>query len=261
MNKDVIQTTSTSPESKPVSRRPRKVEASIVPVPLISLIEQERMYAIFSKYYVNHDKPTFLKDLWEKNHVILLRDKQNKTIQGFSTLLKVDMASDGINAMGIFSGDTVLEKEYWGNKALGVAFLKYLWMEKIKNPFKPVYWFLISKGYKTYLLMANNFKTHYPRYETKTPPQYKRIMDIFYAQRFPQYYSPTSGLIEFESHSCSLKEKVAEITDDLLRNPRVQFFATKNPHWEKGYELSCLAEMTLFMPFQYFFKKTFRQKR
>lgn len=261
MNTDVVINRSTDKTAqKPQARRARKVKANIVSVDQISIVEQERMYSIFSKYYINHNKETFLKDLFEKNDVILLRDIENKTIQGFSTLLKVNLKQNGTSVTGIFSGDTVLEKEYWGNKALGVAFLQYLWMEKIKNPLKPVYWFLMSKGYKTYLLMANNFKTHYPRHESKTPSKYKNLIDAFYSARFPDYYNPSNGLIEFDSHSCSLKEKIAEVTPELLSNPRVRFFAENNPQWERGFELACLAEMTMLMPIQYILKKTFQKR-
>ena len=223
--------------------------------------EVERMYAIFSKYYLNHTKEQFTRDLFEKDQVILLKDKKVKTIQGFSTLLKIDLTSQGHNAIGIYSGDTVLEKEYWGSKALGVAFLKYLWTEKIKSPFRPVYWFLISKGYKTYLLMANNFKTYYPRLEHPTPNFYKNIMNSFYSMRFHCYYKPEQGIIEFDSTTCCLQEKVAEITEELFKNKKIQFFSKKNPNWNKGDELACIAEMTLLMPLQYFIKKTFLKSR
>ncbi|MBL7546171.1 MAG: hypothetical protein JNL11_20290 [Bdellovibrionaceae bacterium] len=237
------------------------VFAEIKPISDVSSLEIERMYSIFSKYYVNHTREQFTIDLFEKNHVILLRDAQHKTIQGFSTLLQVDLALQGFNALGIYSGDTVLEKEYWGNKALGIAFLKYLWMEKVKNPFRPVYWFLISKGYKTYLLMANNFKTHFPRVEMETPTHYKVLMDRFYSHRFSDFYKPSLGVIEFDSKSCCLKEKVAEISTELFKNKKIKYFAEMNPHWDRGHELACIAEMTLLMPLQYFIKKTFFSKK
>lgn len=246
-----------------ITKNPQRpsVFAEVTAVPKLTSIEVERMYSIFSKYYINHNKKQFASDLFEKDHVILLRDAKQKTIQGFSTLLKVDLKKFGYNAIGIYSGDTVLEKEYWGNKALGIAFLRYFWIEKVKNPFRPVYWFLISKGYKTYLLMANNFKTHYPRVEKATPIQYKKLMDLFYGYRFSKDYKAELGTIEFDHTTCCLKEKVAEITEDLFKNKKVQFFAKMNPHWDRGGELACIAEMTLFMPLQYFIKKTFFGKR
>ena len=77
--------------------------------------------------------------------MILLKDA-GQTIQGFSTLLslRVDMA--GRRVRGVFSGDTVLDKCYWGSRALGKAFLRYLALEKLKSPAEPLYWLLISKG-------------------------------------------------------------------------------------------------------------------
>ncbi len=221
----------------------------------LNRVELDRMYAVFAKYYNNHDKNIFMIDLIEKDHVILLRDARSGVIQGFSTLLKIHLKKYGINAIGIYSGDTVLEKEYWGTKALGMAFLTYLWREKVKNPFRPVYWLLISKGYKTYLLMANNFKTHFPRLDQSTPPKIKHIMDSFYADKFGDDYDRDKGLIEFDSASCCLKEKIAEISHELTKNPKVRFFAEKNPKWDRGHELACLAEMTLWLPLKYFLKK------
>lgn len=235
--------------------------AEMKEVPTLGTLEIERMHSIFSKYYINHNKEQFVSDLFEKDKVILLRDSKLKSIKGFSTLLKVDLKPFGQNAVGIYSGDTVLEKEYWGNKALGVAFLKYLWSEKVKNPTRPVYWFLISKGYKTYLLMANNFKTYYPRVELATPPLYTRLMDSFYGHRFSKSYKSDTGTIEFDNTACCLKEKVAEISEELLKNKKIQFFAKMNPNWHRGDELACIAEMTLLMPLQYFLKKTLFKKK
>jgi hypothetical protein len=33
---------------------------------------------------------------------------------------------------------------------------------RVKYPFNEFYWLLISKGYKTYLLLANNYYVYYP---------------------------------------------------------------------------------------------------
>lgn len=255
----IISTNSKSIDKKSaskVSQSRSKVYAQTLSVDQVSQIEIERMYNIFSKYYTNHNKVQFVSDLLEKNHVILLRDTKNKSIQGFSTILKIDLQNYGFNGMGIFSGDTVLEKEYWGNKALGVAFLKYLWLEKIKSPFQPLYWFLISKGYKTYLLMANNFEIHFPRHEKKTPEKIQSLMDMFYRSKYPQCYSLQDGIINFNSAACCLKENVAQVTAELMRNPRVNFFVKRNPGWDKGNELACIAEMSLLLPISYFIKKT-----
>ena len=103
---------------------------------------------------------------------------------------------------------------------LGVAFLKYLWLQKFKRPFQPLYWFLISKGYKTYLLMANNFETHFPRYERETPAAMKGLIDDFGTHFFPESYNAESGLIEFDASLGQLKDGIAGVGDlKVLTHP------------------------------------------
>ena len=221
----------------------------------------EKMYQLFSDYYNNHTLNTFEHDLFEKDHVILLRDKENQSIQGFSTLVCNPLRKSSKEVIGVFSGDTVVNKNYWGSSVLGLEFLKYLWFLKIKRPGVPVYWFLITKGYKTYLMMAKNFSTFYPRFEEHTPQEYKKLMDDFYSKKFPHLYDPNSGLICHDGESCALKEQVADITPDLLTEPRIKFFQEKNPHWQRGEELTCIAKMTFWMPLKYLLKKLLQVRK
>lgn len=232
------------------------LKAQIRAIDSLTELEVSRMYQLFSEYYEGHSRQQFQNDLIEKDDVILLRDSKDQSIQGFSTLLKVEIStSSKANTIGIFSGDTVAAKEYWGSPALGVAFLKYLWMEKAKRPLGSVYWFLMSKGYKTYLLMANNFHVHYPRLEEPTPTHYQKMIDQFYGNRFGTLYQSKEGLIEMQGPTCRLKEAVADLSPDLLLIPRVHFFNQRNPDWKNGTELCCIAEMTLLMPLKYGLKK------
>ena len=229
-----------------------KLTARVVRPQSLTASERARLYSILERYYDAVSREQFDRDLDAKHAIILLRDESSRELQGFSTLLKTELRTERGSALGIFSGDTIIEKAYWGQKALGVAFLKYLWRQKLRNPFRPVYWLLISKGYKTYLLMANNFAEHYPRFESETPPPIKKILDAFYETLYPGKYEPTSGRIRFDRCEGKLKQGVADIDPFLLeRNPRVAFFAQANPGWSEGDELACLARMTYLMPFKY----------
>ena len=207
------------------------------------------------RYYTGMTFEHFATDLQEKDEVILLRQSSNEVV-GFSTVQKIRIDVGGKKVLALFSGDTVLEKEYWGNGALGLAFGRYLMNTKIRNPLTPTYWFLISKGYKTYLLMANNFPTHYPRYEKKTPDSIQKIMNAFYSLRYPKGYNPEMGLIRIPQENVALKYNVAEIdTDKLLKYPRIRFFADKNPQWQHGVELACIARVDMTIPLRYLFKR------
>jgi hypothetical protein len=228
----------------------RKLTCKTLSVHQLNSSQKREMFHVFEKYYNNIQFKQFEDDLLKKDTIFLLLDKATKTIQGFSTLVHLKALIDGKEVHGLFSGDTVIEKKYWGQGVLGKAFLKELFLTKIKRPWKPLYWFLISKGYKTYLLMANNFGTHYPRFEKETPKKFKKIIDSFGNILYPKNYSEKTGTIVFNQKDC-LKEHVAPITKEMLENKRIHFFNQNNPQWSEGTELACLSEMTITMPFKY----------
>jgi hypothetical protein len=136
-----------------------------------------------------------------------------------------------------------------------MAFGRYLVQVKLQNMLTPVYWFLISKGYKTYLLMTNNFSTHYPRFDKPTPVDFKEICDRYYQQNFSDCYKANEGRIYFnQNKSYHLKTQIADIKPEYRANPKIAFFEKINPDWAKGVELACVAEVTLWVPIKYVFK-------
>ena len=230
------------------------LKTAIISVSRLAPEDKTRMLRLMQAYYDSVTEQQFLEDLSKKDAVILLKD-QSREIQGFSTLATVRVKLDGKTLRAIFSGDTVIDKQYWGQRALGKAFLRYLFIEKLKAPFEPLYWLLISKGYKTYLMMANNFSEHYPRFERPTPARVKLMLDAFYSTLYPDRYDSKTGLIESQTDGSRLKTGVAGIPAALLKsNPKVAFFEQRNPRWSQGAELACIARMTLRMPFQYALK-------
>lgn len=231
---------------------PRRLRAAVVSVAALTPADRRRMFELMRRYYDAVSEARFLDDLSAKDAVILLRDKSGGEIQGFSTLRAVSVSVNGKPRRGVFSGDTVIDERYWGQRELGRAFLRYLLAQKLKEPFSPLYWLLISKGYKTYLMMANNFAEHWPRFERATPPEVKRLMDAFYGALYPDCYDAATGLIETPGEACRLKAGVAAVSPSLAaKNPRVEFFERANPEWRRGVELACLARMTFGMPLRY----------
>lgn len=240
--------------------RAADLRARVVPLAAVSEQLRQQMFALFEKYYQNVSQEEFRRDLASKNAVILVFDKRSATLRGFSTIRDLELrdAEKGTPFYVLFSGDTVVEKEYWGQTALNRAFVRYLWSQKLRRPGRACYWFLITKGYKTYLLMANNFPRCYPHPAHPTPPREQaRLMQVA-RLLYPDSYREDSGLIVHagpaDAH-CALRMHVAPIDEALLRgNPKVAFFVEKNPDWQSGSELACLAEMTYFMPAAFLYK-------
>ena len=231
----------------------KKLKATTIAVSRLATADRARMLTLMQAYYDGVTEPQFVADLEKKDAVILLTDAR-QIIQGFSTLVSLRIEVEGRSARGVFSGDTVLAKDYWGSRALGRAFLRYLLIEKLRAPAEPLYWLLISKGYKTYLMMANNFAEHYPRYERQVPARVRRVMDGFYTALYATAYDPATGLIE-APRAARLKSAVAPIPARLIEtSPRIAFFERRNPRWRQGCELACIARMTAWMPLRFALK-------
>lgn len=231
-----------------------KLRARVVPVDALAPRDVDAMWALFERYYDCVDRSRFEADLSQKDHVIVLRAADAR-LCGFSTLKRLSVTQDGTTHHAVFSGDTVVEQAYWGDRSLGVAFLRYLAWARLRHPLSPLWWILITKGYKTYLLMAHNFAEFWPRHDQPTPPDRRTLIDRLATHLFPEAWRADLGVVRFATPMGQLKAGVATIPAGLReRNPHVAFFDRHNPGWPHGDELFCVARMAWTMPLTYALK-------
>lgn len=211
-----------------------------------------RMHALFEANYAYSPLATFLSDLEKKDGVFVVRKRSTQEIVGFSTLGIYTFKLGGKQAKGLFSGDTIIDRNYWGSRSLQKAFAFKLFWEALKSPLTPQYWLLISKGYKTYLLLSKNFPDYYPK---RGGSQDKGLEDLVaeYAEAmFPGKLDREKMLLDFGDNANCLKDDVAAITPEMrAENPDIAFFEQRNPTWQRGTELPCiaLADLKTFMTF------------
>jgi hypothetical protein len=84
----------------------------------LSESDRDRMYALLSTYFEGTRRSWFENDLAGKESVIVLREMKAGQIQGFSTLTRMEVKFDSRDIVAIFSGDTIVAKEYWGETTL-----------------------------------------------------------------------------------------------------------------------------------------------
>lgn len=201
--------------------------------------------AMFSVFCENFDGATleiFERDLQSKNWVILLRDVATLTLQGFSTLSLYETRYNGKPISVVYSGDTIIRPAYWGTPELPTAWIKTV-LEKSANMPQPLYWLLISSGYKTYRFLTVFYKNFYPSYREPTPPETQAILQQLASERFGTDYLPKEGIVRFAQGATPLREGVAEVTDERLRDPHVAFYIRANPGHVNGDELVCITRI------------------
>ena len=201
----------------------------------------EEMFAVFNENFALTSPEIFKRDLNGKDWVILLRDEQN-CVQGFSTLALYETEFEGQKTSVVYSGDTIIRREYWGTPQLPSTWIKTV-LEKSANMVQPLYWLLISSGYKTYRFLTVFYKEFYPRYDVPTPPDIQSLMEHLASQRFGSDYQCEEGLVRFRDGATPLREGVAEVTGQRLHDPHVAFYLEHNPGYINGDELVCITRV------------------
>lgn len=238
-----------------------KLYANTFVVSKISNEDKVVMYELFQNYYENISFEKFKSDLSKKDKVIIIRDTLRNKIRGFSTLQQMQINQNGKKVIGLFSGDTVIDCNFWGGTALSMEFFKNVILTKLANPSTPVYWFLISKGYKTYLLLANNFKNYYPRFDKKTPLHIRNTIKSFANHMYDkELYDEEAMILKCANKYDRLKSNVAPISKELaLTNPKIAFFQKMNPNWQQGNELCCVGSVDAGLAW-YFLARTWKKQ-
>ena len=223
--------------------RKESVSTFYRPIQGVTVTHIKQMYDLYASFYENTSLDVFLHDLSKKSGVILLTRKSDDQVVGFSTLTTFDLTVDGRRIRGIFSGDTIIEPAYWGNNALATTFQRRVLIKRFKHPLTPFYWFLISKGYKTYLLLTNNFYNYYPNVNGGDE-RYRRVTEAYCEALFPEAFDRKRMLLDFGNEYVCLKGDVAEITPELkAANPHIAFFEKINPEWRRGTEVPCVGSL------------------
>jgi hypothetical protein len=202
-------------------------------------------FALFRATYENACRDRFEHDLAEKQHIILLYDSATEALKGFSTVLVREIETPSGPGTVVFSGDTVIDREYWGQKQLQLAFARLLVTLKLRAPWRPLYWFLISKGYRTYLLLANSFPLSVPRVGAVEDATLRSVLDDLAAERFGEQYDRERGVVRYATPHERVREGIAPVTTAALRNAHVRFFVERNCEHAEGVELACLADVRL----------------
>lgn len=203
--------------------------------------EKETFYRLLCHEFAGVSWHDFMRDLREKDAVMILRKEHGAgEIVGWSTLMVLTLDVSGKEVKGVFSGDTAVLPEYRNSTGLGVELSRYFMQAYRQFSQHPVYYILISKGWRTYKIMPFFFKEFSPRYDKPTSVGDKAVMDAFGQKKYPHHYQSATGVVTFSP------QKVRPESIDAMpakMDEHTQFFLHSNPGYLKGHELVCIARI------------------
>lgn len=225
-----------------VTRSTIALTARVKAVADLAPSERDEMFALMTQHYLYVARETFEADLAEKQWVILVCDASG-AIRGFSTQKILTVKLNGKNVHALFSGDTIVHRDAWGQQALARAWGRFALQLMDDYAGQELYWFLISKGYKTYRFLPVFFREFYPRFDVTTPASIASRLDAFARLKFGATFDEKRGVIIATRNSCRLRPGIAEMTDERLRDEHVRYFQKCNPRAAEGEELCCIAPL------------------
>jgi|688.fasta_scaffold21578_1 hypothetical protein len=223
------------------SETARSCSGAIETVADLTAADRRQLWRLMDAHYVGLEPAEFDRDLAEKEWVITLR-RANGELVGFSTQTLLPVAGHPA-CLALFSGDTVVAAAYRRSTALaglwGVLALRLA----DAHPGRRLYWFLISKGYKTYRYLPMFFRAYHPRAGQTAAAETGAILDALGRARFGTRYDPVRRIVVAQEDGCRLRPDVAPIDTARLDDPHVRFFVHANPGHARGDELCCLAPL------------------
>src|SRR5262249_2860288 len=152
------------------------------------------MFALLGRHFDGVDRPTFEADLGDKNWVIALEDEEG-VLRGFSTLLVYRTAATGAPATVVYSGDTIVERAWWGSATLPRTWIHAVRRVAPTNGTGNRYWLLLTSGFRTYRFLPIFFRTFHPRCDGDAAAP--GALDAIATERFGPCYDARAGVVRF----------------------------------------------------------------
>ena len=80
------------------------------------------------------------------------------------------------------SGDTIVERTWWGSPALARTWVRAV-RQLAPETSREVYWLLLTSGFRTYRFLPVFFRNFYPRYDADSAED-RMLLDELARERF-----------------------------------------------------------------------------
>lgn len=201
------------------------------------------MYTLFARYYDATSYARFVRDLSGKNLALLLFDEFG-VIRGFTTLQISRAEFRGADIRVVFSGDTIVERAFWGSHALAFAWLRNMGRVFAAEPAIPMVWLLTVKGHRTYRYLPTFGLEFTPDWRRADDPDLVALKDALAAERFGSAYNSATGIVRFPQSEGHLAASWALPDERERARADIRFFLEKNPGYTQGDELVCLCRIS-----------------
>jgi hypothetical protein len=221
-----------------------KLQGSLIGAGDLTARERDAMFRLMDETFANVRRDAFDADMAAKDWVIRVHDPESRKLVGFSTQVLLGPETLGADVWVLYSGDTVVERQYWGDVALAHVWgrLALDLIDLYGN--EPLYWFLTSKGFRTYRYLPMFFKEWFPQSGRETPAYERQLIDAMGVRLAPRCYDDRTQVIRAGEWKDFVRPGISDPVGRAASDEHVRYFLERNPRYDRGDELCCLAPLT-----------------
>jgi len=223
--------------------RSLKLQSRVVSIAALKENQTFALFNLFARYYADVDQARFLADLASKDFVLLLECAGQ--LVGFSTARLFPFEWQGQTISVIFSGDTVVERAYWGEQELARGWLAQVGRISANLPAdRRLVWLLIVKGHRTFRYLPVFANCYVPNPLGEEWGDLLGLRDALCADVFGNEFDQATGVIHFGNPQGRLLPCWAEPSPREAGLADVAWFLGANPGFREGDELACLCDLS-----------------
>jgi hypothetical protein len=221
-----------------------RLSSSIIEVQQLTSKERQSMFDLMQQCYENIHRDKFEEDLDAKWSVIQVHDPANDRLVGFSTQVMLEASVDYKSITALFSGDTVVQPSHWGDPALAHEWGQLALRLIDQHPPGKLYWFLTSKGFRTYRYLPLFFRQYFPCVGEELEHDHSAAVDALGQMIGGQRYDSTRQVILSTPDKDYVRWDISDPNARKNNDPHVRFFLERNPGCVHGDELCCIAPLS-----------------
>src|SRR6185436_13104055 len=108
-----------------------------------------------------------------------------------------------------------LHPDLRGRNVIQKVGARYFLRYRIAHPLRPVHWLFTASTFQSYLLLARNFQTFWPRPGAPWPARERRLVDEVMAESADRGWDPVAGVLKRDGAS-RYREGLVEDDPKLL---------------------------------------------
>jgi hypothetical protein len=216
------------------------ITTTVRPVESLTPAQWDDIWILTQEFY-EVDRAYAEAELRRRQRIALFR--MNDALLGMAAIDIVPTNFRGRRVIAIITSHVLLRENWRGRNLLQKLGWRTFLATRLRNPFKPIYWFFDTSSYKSYLLLPRNFRHFWPRYDRPTPAPQAALMDELARAVYGPAWRAALGIV-VRSGQKRLRETTAPLILARDCDPHLEYFARANPGHAEGDMLICLCPLT-----------------